>query len=405
MSASEGRTGLRRAPALLLGLSLAVAVVAGLHALLAAQVLLPLAEPLGLAGPVRGLLVALAATWVATPLAERVAPRPVVRALAWPAAVWMGVSFLLLVALGLVSLLLFALGAAEAAGAPDPVRLRAGLALGLAAAASAMGLREGLRRPRLVEREIALERWPAALDGYRIVQLSDVHIGPILDRRFAADLVRRANDLAPDLLVITGDLVDGPVSRLAPEVAPFRGLRGRDGVFAVLGNHDFYSGAESWAEVLRALGVTVLRNRHEVLHRAGQGFVLAGVDDHRGDLREGGSPEDLPAALADAPAELPVILLAHDPSTFPAAVRRGVDLQLSGHTHGGQIWPFAGLVRLAIPFVAGLHRRARSTLYVSRGTGFWGPPMRLFAPAEITLLRLRSGAALQEGGPKRSSSR
>ena len=405
MKAPGTGRGFRRGLALLVGLSVAAAVVAGLHALLAAQVLLPVAEPLGLAGPARALLIALAATWVATPLAERVAPRPVVRALAWPAGVWMGVAFLLLVSLGFVSLVLVALGAAEAAGAPDPVRLRAGLALALGAAASAVALRGGLRPPRLVQRELALDRWPRALDGYRIVQLSDIHIGPIRGRRFAGELVQRVNALDPDLVAITGDLVDGPVRRLLPEVEPLRGLRARDGVVAVLGNHDFYSGAGDWEEALGRLGVEVLRNRHRVVRRDGAAFLLAGVDDHRGDLRQEGSPEDLPAALAGAPPELPVILLAHDPSTFPAAARRGVDLQLSGHTHGGQIWPFGVLVRLAIPFVAGVHRRAGSVLYVSRGTGFWGPPMRLLAPAEITVLRLRARGAAQEGGPKRSSSR
>ena len=404
MSAARLRPGIRRSLALGLGVALAAGVVAGIHGLLAAQVLLPVAEPLGLAGPVRALLVVLAATWVLTPLAERIAPRAVVRALAWPAGIWMGAAFLMLTSLGLVSGLSIALGAAEAGGAADPARLRAGLALGLGALASAVALREGLRGPRLVEREITLDRWPDALDGYRVVQLSDVHIGPILDRRFAADLVRRVAALEPDLVVITGDLVDGPASRLAPEVAPLSGLRARDGVFAVLGNHDFYSGAESWAAALEDLGVSVLRNRHRLLGREGSAFALAGVDDHRGDLRDGGSPEDLPAALAGVPPDLPVILLAHDPSTFPEAARRGVDLQLSGHTHGGQIWPFGVLVRLAVPFVAGLHRRDASVLYVSRGTGFWGPPMRLLAPAEITLLRLRAPAAAQ-AGPKSSSSR
>jgi predicted MPP superfamily phosphohydrolase len=160
----------------------------------------------------------------------------------------------------------------------------------------------------------------------------------------------------------------------------------------VTGNHDHYSGVEPWSETIAGMGMRVLRNEHVVLEDRGERFVLAGVDDHRsGQMPGDGGGEDLAAALAGIDSELPVLLLAHDPSTFKRAHARGIDLQLSGHTHGGQIWPFRYLVRMAIPFVDGLHRIGRAVLYVSRGTGFWGPPMRLGAPAEITELVLRSG--------------
>ncbi|MCG8591894.1 MAG: metallophosphoesterase, partial [Proteobacteria bacterium] len=169
------------------------------------------------------------------------------------------------------------------------------------------------------------------------------------------------------------------------------GLRARLGVFFVTGNHDHYSGARAWATLAGELGMRVLRNEHVEIGSGADAFALAGVDDHRAGLLPGDSGgEDLDAALAGIRPELPVILLAHDPSTFKRAHARGIALQLSGHTHGGQIWPFRYLVRLAIPFVAGLYRRANAWLYVSRGTGFWGPPMRLGAPAEITELTLRS---------------
>jgi predicted MPP superfamily phosphohydrolase len=139
------------------------------------------------------------------------------------------------------------------------------------------------------------------------------------------------------------------------------------------------------------LGIEVLRNEHRVLEARGERFVLAGVDDYRSRQMPGEGGEDLGAALAGVPEDLPVVLMAHDPTTFHRACERGVDLQLSGHTHGGQIWPFNYFVRVAMPWVAGLYRRGRAQVYVSRGTGFWGPPMRLGAPAEITEIVLRSG--------------
>jgi predicted MPP superfamily phosphohydrolase len=235
--------------------------------------------------------------------------------------------------------------------------------------------------------EIALARWPRAFDGFRIVQISDIHIGPLLGRGFARALSERVNALAPDLVAVTGDLVDGPVESLREEVAPFAELRGRHGVFFVTGNHDVYSGGEPWVEHVRALGMRPLRNERIAIG-GDAGFDLAGVDDHRGDWMHGSS-EDLGAALAGRDPSRPVVLLAHDPGSFRRASAEGVDLQLSGHTHGGQIWPFNFLVRLAVPWVAGLHRVGSSLLYVSRGSGFWGPPMRLLAPAEITELVLR----------------
>jgi hypothetical protein len=238
--------------------------------------------------------------------------------------------------------------------------------------------------------EVELRRGPRALDGLRIAQISDVHVGSLLGRRFAASLVERVNALDADLVAVTGDLVDGSVHHLADDVAPLRGLRGRHGVFFVTGNHDHYSGADEWVEMASSLGMRVLRNERVAIETRGAVFDLAGVEDHHAHLVSGTHAEDLPAALSGRDPARPVVLLAHDPSTFKQASRLGVDLQLSGHTHGGQIFPFGLLVRLAIPFVAGLYTRGASRLYVSRGTGFWGPPMRLLAPAEITELVLRA---------------
>jgi predicted MPP superfamily phosphohydrolase len=379
--------------------TLALGVVGGGHFYIAKRLVLDPALPdpwrtLGLGAVGLGF-----ALLVLQPIAERVLARRHGRWIAWPAAVWMGTGFVLTVLLGASDALLWLGGAsasAAALSAPDAGSATAGaraawvFALGLVVVGGA--LRAGLRPPATRRVELTLPRWPRALDGLRIVQISDIHIGPLLGREFAAHLVERVNRLEPDLVAVTGDLVDGSVRQLHDEVAPFAGLRARHGVFFVTGNHDHYSGARSWVSRVAELGLRPLRNEHVTVERDGAAFDLAGVDDHHGSWMGDDGGEDLDRALAGRDPERPVVLLAHDPSTWKRASRRGVDLQLSGHTHGGQIWPFGFLVRLAVPFVAGLYRRGDAQLYVSRGTGFWGPPMRLFAPAEITEITLASGS-------------
>ncbi len=376
-------------------LAIALTILLGGHAYLAQRLVFDpeVAPPLrGLALGVIGLgLVSL----VAQPIAERLIAPPWNRIVGWPASLWMGIAFIALIALGAGDLLRFlAGGVAFAAGGDLPdsassARAQAAGTLAVVFVGGALALVSGLRPPRLVRIEIELARWPKALDGFRLAQISDIHIGPLLDRRFSRHLTERVNALAPDLICVTGDLVDGSARLLADEVAPFGGLRARHGVYFVTGNHDHYSGAVDWVGVVEKLGLVPLRNRHVTVRCDGASFVLAGVDDHRGGFGDG-QREDLPQALAGVDPALPVVLLAHDPATFKRASRSGVDLQLSGHTHGGQIWPFRWLVRLATPFVAGRYTRDAAELYVSRGTGFWGPPMRLFAPAEITEITLRS---------------
>jgi uncharacterized protein len=315
------------------------------------------------------------------------------RVLSWGAYVWLGVAFLLLTSTLATSAVFTLLGTASA-NPPDPVavaRVRAFAVGGIALALAGVGLRHGLAAPQVKRVEIALARWPKALDGFRIVQISDVHIGPLLDRRFAAAVTERVNALAPDLVAVTGDLVDGSVARIGAQVEPFRALRAAHGIYFVTGNHDFYSGADPWVARVREFGWRPLRNERVSIGSGEGAFDLAGVDDVHGRLVEPGAGEDVERALAGRDAARPVVLLAHDPATFHRASQHGVDLQLSGHTHGGQIWPFRYLVRLSVPWVAGLHRRGASQLYVSSGTGFWGPPMRIAAPSEITEIVLRAG--------------
>ena len=318
---------------------------------------------------------------------ERALRPPWLRIVSWPFALWMGLFWLGFVALGLSDFALSLMGAASSAEPLELARGRALAAGGLTLPIAALALRSGLRVPRVKRVELALANWPRSLDGFRIAQISDIHIGPILGRRFAAALVARVNSLAPQLVAVTGDLVDGAVDKIADDVAPFADLRAEHGVFFVTGNHDFYSGVDGWLAKLRALGIRALRNERVAIG-GDEGFDLAGVDDHRGDWSKG-STEDVGAAVAGRDPQRALILLAHDPTTFLKAAQAGVDLQLSGHTHGGQIFPFSLLVRAVMPFVAGVYRRGASTLYVSRGCGFWGPPMRLLAPSEITEIVIR----------------
>jgi uncharacterized protein len=374
-------------------------VVASTHFYLVLRLVLLPQMPSLAAEIVEGTIALLGLVLFCRPVADRFLSERTVRALSWPAFVWMGVSFLLLTSLlASDALLSLAARAAWAIGEPpstSPVseRMQATSAAGAAFVLSAWAVVLALRPPQLRRLEVLIPSWPSTLGGFRIVQLSDVHIGPLLDRRFAARLVGVVNALAPDLVAITGDLVDGSVEQIATEVEPLRGLQARHGVFFVTGNHDYFSRVDPWLDKVRELGFRTLRNERVRIGDAHGSFDLAGVDDRFAHLFGGDHGEDLGRALDGRDGDLPVVLLAHNPNVFDEAARFGVDLQLSGHTHGGQIWPFQAIVRLATRYVAGEYRRGRSTLYVTRGTGFWGPPMRLFQPSEITEITLRPNEA------------
>lgn len=255
-----------------------------------------------------------------------------------------------------------------------------GVAILGAVGASVMAARGALGSPRLQNVSVTLKRLPAAFDKLRIVQISDLHVGPTIKKDYVEDVVAKTNALNPDIIVITGDLVDGTVELLRDDVAPIGNLKARLGVFFCTGNHEYYSGVAGWLQYLPTIGVTVLDNRNV---RLGDNLYIAGVDDWT-------ARPDLTNALAGIPEGAETILLAHQPKQIFDAAKAKVGLQLSGHTHGGQIWPFGLLVRLAQPYVAGLADHEGTQIYVSRGTGFWGPPMRFGAPSELTHIELRA---------------
>ncbi|HEX2123134.1 MAG TPA: metallophosphoesterase [Thermoanaerobaculia bacterium] len=259
--------------------------------------------------------------------------------------------------------------------------------LGTAGALSLVGLFQA-RCPRTKHVSIAIDDLPPELEGYRIVQWSDVHVGPTIQRRFLQSLVDRTNALEADAVAITGDFVDGPLEELRPHVEPLRELRARDGVFYVTGNHEYYWRASEWLPVLQSHGLIFLRNEHRLIARGGARLVMAGVTDPVGRYTH---KQDVPRALAGAPAEAVKVLLSHRPQTAKAASALGVDLQLSGHTHGGQFFPFNLVIKRFQPIVAGLHRVGRTWLYVNRGTGYWGVPSRLAVGGELTVIRLTKG--------------
>ena len=239
--------------------------------------------------------------------------------------------------------------------------------------------------------DVPIRGLPAALQGFTIAQISDIHVGPTIRGDYVDAIVRAVNRLDADMVAVTGDLVDGRVQDLAPHVAPLALLASRHGTYFVTGNHEYYSGATPWIHELRRLGVRVLQNEHVVLRHGDAALLVAGVTDWSAHHFDPAQRSDPQAALAGAPLDATVkVLLAHQPRSAEAAARAGFHLQLSGHTHGGQFWPWNFFVRFQQLFTAGLHRLHDLWVYVSRGTGYWGPPKRFGAPSEITRLRLVS---------------
>lgn len=347
--------------------------------------------------------------WVAT--SSLVVPMGLVKArfagpglahvLTWAGLISMGFFSSVFVLTLLRELLLVALSLASWLGvAYLPLsQLRLDAALGLVPLASAMtlaGFWNARRTATVVQVDVPIANLPASLEGFSIAQISDVHVGPTIKAGYLRRIVARVNLLNADLVAITGDLVDGSVTGLGKHIESLSDLESSYGTYFVTGNHEYYSGAQAWIDKLRSIGIKVLMNEHVVIDHAidsqcgdGATLVVAGVTDygaHHFDERHRSDPH---RALIDAPEFAHVkLLLAHQPRSAQAASDAGFDLQLSGHTHGGQFWPWPYFVRFQQPFTAGLNKLNRLWVYTSRGTGYWGPPKRFGAPSEITHLRL-----------------
>jgi predicted MPP superfamily phosphohydrolase len=354
--------------------------------------------------------VALALLALAVPagmLAVRLGRGWVARLVPVAAFCWLGIAFILFCVVAALDLARLAAQAIalvgdwlrtgpEAPADPDRrafvARAVAGGALLAGGGASALALRSATGPAEITEVPIRLERLPPALSGLVIAQITDLHVGPTIRERQVRRVVEQAGALRPDVVAITGDLVDGTVAELGPAVAELARLQARYGVYFVTGNHEYYSGAAAWIAELRRLGIRVLRNERVSIGDAGASLDLAGVDDWSATRRGGGHAANLSRALDGRDPERSLVLLAHQPRGVDEAVRAGVELQVSGHTHGGQIFPFDLIVARAYPYLRGLYthreQRASGQVFVSRGTGYWGPPMRLGSPPEIAKLVL-----------------
>jgi hypothetical protein len=361
-------------------------------------------------------MVALCLLMLGSRLLSWVLPKDAMLALATVGWSWMGVAIYLLLAF-------WVLGGAQAlsrlarrvipraaptstsaptpapAPAPAPVSEERRLFLARATAGGALLATSGIVgygtwrafHPPAVNRvSIRLPGLPKAMDGFTIVQLSDIHVGPVIQRRFMDAVVQQCNALKPDLMCITGDLVDGSVSELGHAVSALANLQSRHGTYFVTGNHEYYSDDEAWTDALERLGIPVLRNRYVRIGEPNASFDLVGVDDWAAGRSGFDKRYDLAQAVAGRDPERPAVLLAHQPANWREAAKAGIGLQLSGHTHGGQFFPFNLAISAIWEHSAGHYEENGRHLYVSRGTGFWGPPVRVLAPPEIVHVTLLS---------------
>ena len=383
-----------------------ISLITLLHALIAWRVLPSLAT-LTSAWPLFAVLLLVSAATIPLPFLTRTGARfDPPRALKWLGLLSMGWFSSLLVLTLVRDIALLATWAVVAVGGL-PARWPAWQAWSaaavpvLASLVSLVGFANARRTARVKRVDVPIVRLPASLEGFTIVQLSDIHVGPTIRVRYIQRIVDAVNRLGADMVAITGDLVDGTVPELRDHIAPLADLRARHGTFVVTGNHEYYAGAHAWIAELRRLGLRVLINEHVVLQTrnvAGaqndeevheSALVIAGVTDFTAGHFDAAHASDPQGALRDAPPQVMTrVLLAHQPRTAEAASAAGYQLQLSGHTHGGQFFPWNLFVPLQQPFTAGLHKLQDMWIYVSRGTGYWGPPKRFGSPSEITLLRL-----------------
>jgi len=265
--------------------------------------------------------------------------------------------------------------------------------MGLAALTTGYGVYEARRKADIVRLSVSLPNLPVGFEGFRIAQITDIHAGLTIKRGFVERIAEQVSALNSDLIAFTGDLVDGSVPWLRNDVAPLTELTAPAGKFFITGNHEYYSGAQPWIEEADRMGFTVLLNEHRIIEKNGEKLVIGGVTDYGAGQFIPHQASDPFKAFSGAPEGSVRILLAHQPKSIFAAAQAGCDLQLSGHTHGGQFFPWNYLATIDQPFIKGLHRLGGVQIYVSRGTGYWGPPVRTNNPPEITLITLtRKGA-------------
>lgn len=321
-------------------------------------------------------------------LARAVKRQPLSDRLAWTGLLAAGLFSSLLVLTVLRDIALFVAGLLGLSGVELSAWSAAAVPV-LAALVSVIGFVNARRVAKVVDVDVPIKNLPPALNGFTIAQISDIHVGPTIKRGYLDAIVNKVNALEADLIAVTGDLVDGSVRDLAPHTAPLARLSSRHGTYFVTGNHEYYSNAHDWIVEVRRLGLTVLMNEHVVLEHQGASLLVAGVTDYSAHHFDESHRSDPHAALAGAPVPATVkVLLAHQPRSAAAAAEAGFDLQLSGHTHGGQFFPWNLFVPLQQPYTSGLNRLRELWVYTSRGTGYWGPPKRFGAPSEITRLRL-----------------
>jgi predicted MPP superfamily phosphohydrolase len=330
-------------------------------------------------------------SWVLIPaglLARSIKRQPLSDRVAWAGLFAMGMFSSMLVLTFLRDLVLLAAALLDEKS-PGLVTWSAVAVPLLTAVVTLIGFINARRVAAVIDVDVPIADLPEALHGFTIAQISDIHVGPTIKHGYLDRIVSAVNALDVDIVAITGDLVDGSVRHLAPHTAPLARLKARHGAYFVTGNHEYYSNAHAWIAEVRRLGLTVLMNEHVVLDHGGALVLLAGVTDYSAHHFDESHRSDPKAALAGAPRDVAVkLLLAHQPRTAPAAAEAGFDLQLSGHTHGGQFFPWNFFVPLQQPYVAGLNRLGSLWVYTSRGTGYWGPPKRFGAPSEITRVRL-----------------
>lgn len=270
--------------------------------------------------------------------------------------------------------------------------------LGLAGVLTAYGVYEARRKPGIVHISVPIQGLPEVFEGFKIIQITDIHAGLTVKKDWIETIVNEVQELQPDLIAFTGDLADGSVPHLRSDVAPLGDLAAPFGKYFITGNHEYYSGVDQWVKEAQRMGYDVLLNEHRLIRHNGSALVLAGVTDFTGGQFLSSHKSDPQAAMKNAPSNTTKILLAHQPRTLYQAETLGFDLIISGHTHGGQFFPWNLVATVGQPFIKGLHKRNGTWIYVSKGTGYWGPPVRLGARSEITVITLVNAQRVENKG-------